>query len=247
MKKEEYYRFGENAPFLEEAYSYLYTLITEKKKRIVLLSDAGYGKSTELKTITNKLIKEEDQDFIPILIELDTYVDGEMIDYVRNKIGDESQSVLNYDKFKLVFLFDEFDQVINKEKAVQQACLEAIETGIINSAHDCSEGGLAVALAESCITNKNRMLGATVELEGDMRKDAILFGEAPSRIIVSVRKDKSAALEKIAKRHSIYCKALGNVGGEKLTVQCGGTKVIDLPLIKLSHTWRNAIPSRLGK
>jgi len=120
MKKEEYYRFGENAPFLEEAYSYLYTLITEKKKRIVLLSDAGYGKSTELKTITNKLIKEEDQDFIPILIELDTYVDGEIIDYVRNKIGGESQSVLNYDKFKLVFLFDEFDQVINKEKAVRR-------------------------------------------------------------------------------------------------------------------------------
>ena len=136
---------------------------------------------------------------------------------------------------------------INKEKAVQQACLEAIEAGIINSAHDCSEGGLAVALAESCITNKNRMLGATVELEGDMRKDAILFGEAPSRIIVSVRKDKSAALKKIAKRHSISCKTLGNIGGEKLTVQCGGTKPIDLSLRKLSHTWRNAIPSRLGK
>ena len=120
MKKEEYYKFGEYAPFLEEAFSDLYTLITEKTKRIVLLSDAGYGKSTELKTITNKLIKEEDQDFIPILIELDTYVDGEMIDYVKNKIGDESQSLLDYDKFKLVFLFDEFDQVINKEKAVRR-------------------------------------------------------------------------------------------------------------------------------
>ena len=120
MKREKYYKFGEYAPFFEEGFSDFYTLITEKTKRIVLLSDAGYGKSTELKTITNKLIKEENQDFIPILIELDTYVDGEMIDYVKNKIGDESQSLLDYDKSKLVFLFDEFDQVLNKEITVRR-------------------------------------------------------------------------------------------------------------------------------
>ncbi|MBU4227718.1 hypothetical protein KJ599_08875 [bacterium] len=120
MKREEYYKFGEYAPFFEEGFSDLHTLITAKKKRIVLLSDAGHGKSTELKTITNKLIKEENQDFIPILIELDTYVDGEMIDYVKNKIGDESQSLLDYDKSKLIFLFDEFDQVFNKGKAARR-------------------------------------------------------------------------------------------------------------------------------
>jgi len=119
MKREEYYKFGEYAPFFEEGFSDFYTLIIEKTKRIVLLSDAGYGKSTELKTITNKLIKEENQDFIPILIELDTYVDGEMMDYVKNKIGDESQSLLKYDKSKLIFLFDEFDQVFNKGKAAR--------------------------------------------------------------------------------------------------------------------------------
>ena len=120
MRREEYYKFGEYAPFFEEGFSDFYTLITAKMKRIVLLSDAGYGKSTELKTITNKLIKEENQDFIPILIKLDTYVDEEMIDYVKNKIGDESQSLLDYDKSKLVFLFDEFDQVFNKEKAARR-------------------------------------------------------------------------------------------------------------------------------
>jgi len=120
MRREEYYKFGEYAPFFEEGFSDFYTLITAKMKRIVLLSDAGYGKSTELKTITNKLIKEENQDFIPILIELDTYVDEEMIDYVKNKIGDESQSLLEYDKSKLIFLFDEFDQVFNKEKAARR-------------------------------------------------------------------------------------------------------------------------------
>ena len=120
MKKEDYYKFGEYAPFFEESFSDLHTLITARKKKIVLLSDAGYGKSTELKTITYKLIEEENQDFIPILIELDTYVDGEMIDYIRNKIGDESQSLLDYDKSKLIFLFDEFDQVFNKGKAARR-------------------------------------------------------------------------------------------------------------------------------
>jgi hypothetical protein len=120
MTREEYYKFGEYAPFFEEGFSDLHTLITAKTKRIVLLSDAGYGKSTELKTITYKLIEEENQNFIPILTELDTYVDGEMIDYVKNKIGDESQSLLDYDKSKLIFLFDEFDQVFNKGKAARR-------------------------------------------------------------------------------------------------------------------------------
>jgi len=134
---------------------------------------------------------------------------------------------------------------IEKEKAIQQACLEAIESGIIKSAHDCSEGGLAVTLAESCISNKNRMLGASIKLDENIRKDAVLFGEAPSRIAVSVGKDNLAALETIAKKHSIPYKVLGNVGGDKLTIQCRQVTAIDLPLTTLSNTWRNAIPSRL--
>ncbi len=134
---------------------------------------------------------------------------------------------------------------IEKEKAIQQACLEAIESGIIKSAHDCSEGGLAVTLAESCISNKNRMLGASIKLDENIRKDAVLFGEAPSRIAVSVGKDNLAALETIAKKHSIPYKVLGNVGGDKLTIQCRQVIAIDLPLTTLSNTWRNAIPSRL--
>jgi len=136
---------------------------------------------------------------------------------------------------------------IDREKAVQQACLDAIESGIVNSAHDCSEGGLAVTLAESCITNKSRMLGAIIKLDNDIRKDALLFGEAPSRIVVSVAKDNLAALETIAKRRSIPYKILGNIGGERLIIQCRQTTVVDLSVSKLSDTWRGAIPSRLEK
>jgi len=134
-----------------------------------------------------------------------------------------------------------------REKAVQAACLEAIEAGLINSAHDCSEGGLAVALAESCITNKNRMFGAAVELSDKIRKDACLFGEAPSRIVVSVGKEKLPGLESIAKKHSIPYRILGTVGGKKLSVRYGDAVIIDLAIAKLSDCWRNAIPSRLQK
>ncbi len=135
------------------------------------------------------------------------------------------------------------------EKSVQQATLEAIESGIINSAHDCSEGGLAVTLVESSVTNPAGMLGATIRLDGlknkAIRLDEILYGEAPSRIVVSLKENNVVVLEKIAKKHTVPCQVLGRVGGERFTVQCGGKLIIDLPLAQLSATWRNAIPSRL--
>ena len=120
LKREKYYQGGEYFPSSEESFFDLYTLIVEGTKRIVLLSDAGYGKSTELKAVTYKFKEEENQNFIPIFIELDTYVDEEMTDYVKGKIGEESKSLLDCDKSKLVFLFDEFDQVINKKIAVRK-------------------------------------------------------------------------------------------------------------------------------
>lgn len=139
---------------------------------------------------------------------------------------------------------------MDMEKRVQEAVLSAIESGLINSAHDCSEGGLAVTLTESCITDSEKMLGATVELEGlktkGLRTDEILFGEAPSRIVVSVSKDNLKQLEKIAKKHSVACQILGKVTGKNLTVKDKNKTVIEIPLAKLSDTWRNAIPRRLG-
>ena len=140
---------------------------------------------------------------------------------------------------------------INREKAVQEATLEAIEAGIINSAHDCSEGGLAVTLAEAAITNAKGMLGAAIRLDdaknADIRIDEILFGEAPSRIVVSLSKDNLGALEKIAEKHAIPYQILGDVKAEKLTIEYKDKTTIDLPLAKLSDTWRKAIPSRLGE
>jgi len=138
---------------------------------------------------------------------------------------------------------------MEKEKSLHQAALSAIDSGIVNSAHDCSEGGLAVTLAESAISNSENMLGAEIKLDnlkiGDIRRDEILFGEAPSRIVVSISKDNLDALEKITKKHSVACQIIGNVDKDRFLVSDGVDTVIDIPLAKLSTTWREAITSRL--
>ncbi|MBL7156779.1 MAG: phosphoribosylformylglycinamidine synthase subunit PurL [Candidatus Omnitrophica bacterium] len=140
---------------------------------------------------------------------------------------------------------------IDAEKRVQETCLEAIQLGIVNSAHDCSEGGLAVALVESCIGNSKKMLGASIKLDiaknKDARLDEILFGESPSRIVVSIAKKNLKDLKKIAKKRSVPYFILGDVSGNKLSVKYKEKTVIDLALQKLSQTWRKAIQSRLEK
>ncbi len=134
------------------------------------------------------------------------------------------------------------------EKRVQAACLEAIRAGLLKSAHDVSDGGLAVCLAESCISGGKRMRGARIEVAELARKgvrlDEILFGEAPSRIGVSVAARDLARLGKIAKKHDVPCFKLGAVGGDHLVVTRKGVKAIDLSVQALSDTWRSSIPAK---
>jgi len=139
---------------------------------------------------------------------------------------------------------------MKKEKAIQDACLDMIQSGIIHSAHDCSEGGLAVCLTESCITSSGHTIGAEIGLESlkkdGVRLDDILFGEAPSRIVVSINGNDLRTLEQIANKHSIpYCK-LGKVSGKNLIVRYNSNEIINLPAATLSNAWRNAIPARVN-
>ncbi len=108
-----------------------------------------------------------------------------------------------------------------RERAVQAACLAAIEAGCVRSAHDCAEGGLAVALAECCITGPRR-LGAEVDVPGGARLDERLFGEAPSRILLSVAPEERARLEQIVREWAVPVTVLGRVGGDRLTIRVDG-------------------------
>lgn len=110
---------------------------------------------------------------------------------------------------------------LSEEKSLQHTCLEAIGAGIVKSAHDCSDGGLAVSIAESCIANANKRMGATIDLEGQTagtRHDFMLFGEDQSRVIVTTAPEDVSKLMAIAKKYNITATVLGTVGGQVLRI-----------------------------
>lgn len=131
---------------------------------------------------------------------------------------------------------------LNREIMVQKVCLQAIKEGYIHSAHDCSEGGLAVALSECCISGREP-IGAEIKLEeSDIRADALLFGESPSRIILSIQEERLGELEKIARAKEVPLTILGRVGGDRLKIKIKGKgSFIDLPIGDLEGQWRGAI------
>jgi len=128
---------------------------------------------------------------------------------------------------------------LGMEKRLQRCCLEAIRRGLINSAHDCSEGGLAVALAESCLANSLGFVSHNWEVEG--RLDAALFGEAQSRIIVSVVPKSARKLQKLAARYQIATTRLGTVGGKQLILK----GYIDLSLKQVGEAWWSGLEKSL--
>lgn len=101
------------------------------------------------------------------------------------------------------------------EVRVQNFVLGAASAGLLSSAHDAAEGGLAVALAESCLAAG---IGAQVELPAPFRHDALLFGETQSRIIVSVPKEKGADLFRLAAQCGVPASMLGTVGGDGMQI-----------------------------
>ncbi len=134
------------------------------------------------------------------------------------------------------------------EKAVQKTALEAIQKGFVHSAHDCSEGGLAVALAESCVTDENSMIGAVVDsLYSRIRKDALLFGESQSRVILSCSQESAQAIKRIAQINKAPYRAIGRTGGRRLKVLNGSKELIDLSLNSLRKEWGRSLKKSLVK
>lgn len=131
---------------------------------------------------------------------------------------------------------------LEKEKKVQDACLEMIKAGLVKSAHDCSEGGLAVALAECCILSPDH-LGAEIKLDQQMRTDALLFGETQSRIIITVSEKDLAAAQKIAGDHQVPFRVIGKVKGRELKIK----GMIDLSVERLTDTYDKAIERIMEK
>jgi len=129
-----------------------------------------------------------------------------------------------------------------KERAVQETCLEAAESGLLASAHDLSEGGLAVAAAESAFASPGRF-GCRLDLDGGLRPDALLFGEAQSRILVTVGPAAVPALLTIAAKRGVPAAVVGEVGGAAIRIAQKGAVLIDVPVDAARAAWMDAIPA----
>jgi phosphoribosylformylglycinamidine synthase II len=135
---------------------------------------------------------------------------------------------------------------LGHEIEVQNAVRDLIHAGLVQSAHDCSEGGLAVALAESCFNPKQRF-GAKVDLSAAEKMPVrlgsaatVLFNESQSRIIISVRPEKVENTMSILTERGVPSQKLGKVGGDQLRIQVNNQKFV-WPIADLYDDWWNSI------
>jgi phosphoribosylformylglycinamidine (FGAM) synthase-like enzyme len=134
---------------------------------------------------------------------------------------------------------------LEREKAVQDFCREAIARGLIRSAHDTSEGGLAVCAAECCLLGRTRV-GCVIDLEDTIRPDALLFSETQSRLLVSTAPRDLPQLLRLAEERAVPAKAIGQAGGKEFIIRRGGRELVRLPVEQIYDVWKKALPESLS-
>ena len=131
------------------------------------------------------------------------------------------------------------------ELAVHNAARRIANQGLAESQHDLSDGGLIVAIAES--TFGPARIGATVSIETDLPVAFALFHEAPSRILLSVAEENLSAVDKIAEEYGVPALAVGQTGGDALTVNLNGQKLFSTAVQDLFQAWDAALEGMLDK
>ncbi len=143
---------------------------------------------------------------------------------------------------------------LDAEARLQRLLVAAAAEGCLASAHDCSDGGLLVALAEATFGGRGAPpLGATVDLTGvplvvgrDVRPEARLVGETPSRVVASIPPERFARLASLAAEAGVPLARVGIVGGDRLRVDGPGI-ALDLPVGSLREAWRTAFARMMGE
>jgi phosphoribosylformylglycinamidine synthase len=132
------------------------------------------------------------------------------------------------------------------EKRIQDFCLKAISEGLILSAQDISEGGISTALAESSFVS-DRLMGFSVDLQDEIRTDALLFGETQSRILLTSHPSALDAIQTLAGDQGVPLHVIGKTGGKRIHIHQNGKVIVDVPINKAYSSWENAIPELFGK
>jgi phosphoribosylformylglycinamidine synthase len=149
---------------------------------------------------------------------------------------------------------------LKQELALQRLVVEAASRGLLKSAHDCSDGGLAVALAECCIMEPERLIGATVQFKvhsskfiadtmnyelrtTNLRADALLFGESSGRIVISCEQRFVEQVQHLATRYGVPVSVIGGGGGSRLSIEPWINESVDV----LNDAWRTGLEKSLQK
>ena len=183
------------------------------------------GLIEDLKHVTTSYFKD-DGDFIIMLGTLKGELGGsEYLKVIHNTVSGDAPSI-----------------DLSFEKRVHKASLQAIKAGIVKSANDISDGGLAVTLAESCIKNPEKEIGASIYISRKLRDDEIFFGETQSVIILSISENHLLDIERIASKNIVPCFTIGRV---KENGRLKMNDSIDVSVEELRKVYTGAIPDMM--
>jgi phosphoribosylformylglycinamidine synthase len=138
-----------------------------------------------------------------------------------------------------------------REAALQKLIVGLIRDGLVESAHDCSEGGLAVAIAEGTFDTNG--LGVTIDVPAaqvdspSLAINATLFGESASRIVVSVAARHLNAVMKAAGDAGVPAREIGKAGGDRIRISVDGMLAIDTPVVDAEGAWATAIEKKMAR
>ncbi|MCB5249667.1 MAG: phosphoribosylformylglycinamidine synthase subunit PurL [Candidatus Cloacimonadales bacterium] len=122
---------------------------------------------------------------------------------------------------------------LDKEALLYETVLKLADERLLQSAHDCSDGGLAIALMESCFAPGGKYTGCKIQMNFENREDIELFGESHSRIVVSVKPEDKEAFEAICQKEKQAFMPIGEVVADKITIN----NLIDLPTTKCAEAF----------
>ncbi len=139
---------------------------------------------------------------------------------------------------------------LSRERALQQLVVASIREGLVDSAHDCSEGGLAIALAECCFDTGG--IGVEVDVPpvtgvaAAFVIDATLFGEDASRVVISTDEERFSRLLAAAERAGVPLRQIGRSGGDRVRLAVSGETAIDVSVADAEEAWATAIETRMS-
>ncbi len=132
---------------------------------------------------------------------------------------------------------------LEREAALQKCLIELAAAGLMDSAHDCSDGGLAVAIAESGFRHR---IGAAIDLSsGGLPPEFVLFGEDASRVVVSTAPDKVEQVREIAVKYGVALDFLGSTAPDKLEIRIDGKMAVSATVADLATGWGKALETAL--